>query len=891
MRKFLALASILLASVTFVFGQRVAPEHVPGELLIQLSDNKAIGKLELELQEVDGKETGFNVEKLVSEPMHVWLVSFDDSKIDEESMKLACWKHEMVTVAQYNHIIEQRLTVPTDPNFGSQWQWVNNGGGGGTADSDVDADEAWDITTGGLTATGDTIVVCVIEGGGSNYNHVDLIENHWRNYDEIPGNGIDDDNNGYVDDFNGWNSGGNNGTIGAGGHGTSVSGMIGAKGQNGIGVVGMNWDVKIMQVDMGNIGSGSNPNEANVIAAYTYPLVMRQRYNNSNGAEGAFVVATNASWGIDAADPANAPLWCAFYDTLGKYGILNCGSTTNSALNVDVQGDLPTACPSPYMISVTATDNNDMRTFSGYGQTTIDVGAPGDNIYTTSGSSSYTSTSGTSFAGPLTAGIIALIYSAPCTSMMALANADPEAGANFVRDALFNGVDPKPNLTTETVTGGRVNAFNSLQWVLNNCSGGSCIDAFNLAAGDIIDVEAELSWVSTADSFLFEIREVGAGTWTVDTVLNDTILVDTLLACTDYEYQITNICDGAYGTTSALFSFTTDGCCEAPANILTGSPTNNDVSITFDEVLAAVDYTVFYRPTGTTPWDQATAAGSPYTLTGLDDCTEYEYYIQTNCGAGNFSSGTETFITMGCGACRDLTYCATMGQTSDEWIESIQVGPINNTSGDDNGYGDHTGGSDTLELGMNYNVTLEPGYSGQAFSEYWKIWIDLDHDGAFDDATETVFDSQTAAQNTITGSITMPSTATVGLTRMRVAMKWYSATWDPDLPEPCTATYDYGEIEDYCVYLKNDSGSGVGLEETELRAFEVFPNPTEGVVQIQGIDGTFNLQVVNATGQKVMELPVNGPTQIDMKDLSKGIYFLQLWDNGQLIGAERLIKQ
>ena len=115
--------------------------------------------------------------------------------------------------------------------------------------------------------------------------------------------------------------------------------MIGAKGNNNIAVTGANWDVKLMVLNM-----GGNLTQANVVSAYTYPLVMRQLWNNSNGTEGAFVVATSASWGIDGANPSSYPLWCQFYDTLGVYGILNVGATTNSNLDVDQAGDMPTAC-------------------------------------------------------------------------------------------------------------------------------------------------------------------------------------------------------------------------------------------------------------------------------------------------------------------------------------------------------------------------------------------------------------------------------------------------------------------------------------------------------------------------------------------------------------------
>ncbi len=108
---------------------------------------------------------------------------------------------------------------------------------------------------------------------------------------EICGNSIDDDGNGYVDDVRGWNTPNGDDDVYSGGHGTQCAGMVGATGNNSIGVVGANWHVKLMPVNYGGVG------EAEVVEAYTYPLVMRRLYNASNGTEGAFVVATSASWG------------------------------------------------------------------------------------------------------------------------------------------------------------------------------------------------------------------------------------------------------------------------------------------------------------------------------------------------------------------------------------------------------------------------------------------------------------------------------------------------------------------------------------------------------------------------------------------------------------------
>jgi len=384
---------ILFMLVAFTsIAQKESP-YVPGELLVQISADADPAQIAQDLSAINGVETSIEASKLLSKHSRIWKFTFDADAFQSRDIKSIFWQHPGVEIVQYNHYVTLRET-PNDPDYGSQWHHND------FTDNDIDSEEAWDITTGGTTAFGDEIVVCVIEGG--NLNHVDLEGNKWVNEGEIPDDGIDNDGNGYIDDYDGWNVGNNDDSgVFNGGHGTQVMGMIGAKGNNDLGVAGVNWDVKIMSVAGENIGS-----EASVIAAYDYAMNMRMLYNETGGAQGAFVVATNASWGIDNGDASSIPLWCGFYDTLGENGILNCGATANNNVNIDVVGDIPTACASDYMISVTATNSADVRTFSGYGATTIDLGAPGEAVWTTQGTNGYGSTSGTSFASPLTAGAI-----------------------------------------------------------------------------------------------------------------------------------------------------------------------------------------------------------------------------------------------------------------------------------------------------------------------------------------------------------------------------------------------------------------------------------------------------------------------------------------------------
>ena len=431
---------------------------VPGEVIVKLDKRFQPEVITDKGIFYHGIPADLQLKETLSALSCIYLFSYDDVAMNEDMMLRSLNGLPFVEAAQLNHYVEERAT-PNDPQFGSQWHHID------ASDNDIDSDLAWDITTGGATANGDRIVVAVLEGGGSNYNHVDLIDNHWVNSAEVPGNGIDDDGNGFVDDYNGWNAGSNNDAIAAGGHGTSVSGMIGATGNNGNGGAGVNWDVDIMQVDM-----GGGLTESNVIAAYNYPYTMRNLYNTSGGTQGAFVVATNASWGIDGANPANYPVWCAYYDDLGAVGILNCGATANNNVNIDVVGDMPTGCGSDYMVAVTATNSSDVRTFSGYGATTIDLGAPGENVFLPSGSTGYGGTSGTSFASPCVAGGIALVYSAPCADLASNALLTPQATADAVRSYILNGVDQVANLAGETVTGGRLNVRNALDLAIEDCN-------------------------------------------------------------------------------------------------------------------------------------------------------------------------------------------------------------------------------------------------------------------------------------------------------------------------------------------------------------------------------------------------------------------------------------
>jgi subtilisin family serine protease len=403
--------------------------YVPGEVIVMLKHGESTQKLVNSLGSIN-----LQVKEPVVDYMNIWLFKFDNSRTSEQNALFEIRKISAVAVAQLNHYVSNRSQViPNDPSFGQQWSLNNTGQSGGTPDADIDAPEAWGLTTSGLTAAGDTIVVAIVDGGFY-FNHPDL--HFWKNWFEIPANGIDDDNNGYVDDVNGWNAVSNNGTIGTDNHGSHCSGIAGATGNNSIGVSGVNWNIQIMGVQ------GSSSNEA---------VVLR-----------AFVVVTSSSFGVDYGQPANYPLWCAFYDSLGTAGILSAGATANLNINIDVQGDIPTACPSNWLITVTNTTNTDAKNSgAAYGLTTIDLGAPGTSVYSTTSAGNYANMTGTSMATPHVAGAVGFLFSVAPLNWIQQYKANPGPYALQIKQKIMQGVDPKPSLQNITVSGGRLNIYNS----------------------------------------------------------------------------------------------------------------------------------------------------------------------------------------------------------------------------------------------------------------------------------------------------------------------------------------------------------------------------------------------------------------------------------------------
>ncbi len=420
------------------------------QVIIQLQPDVILADFVKDANAVSRFAKQLKIEKTLAERQRIYLLGASQI-LDRQAFILFLKNRPEVRSASWNAPVNYRDSIPNDTLYNLQWDMERIG-----------APKVWEVTTGGQTVHGHEIVVAVLDKG-FDIIHPDLINNAWVNADEIPNDGIDNDGNGHEDDVYGWNFRQDSPIFSVEKHGTSVSGIIGASGNNGIGTAGINWDVKLMFLAVEYVDE--------VIAAFSYVLDMREKYNLTNGQAGAFVVVTNGSFGIDGVKCSEQPAWGAMYDPLGEAGVLSVAATANADWNVDEVGDIPTSCPSEFLISVTNTDQGDNRNAgAAYGPLNIDLGAPGQSTPTPSTGSTYREDfSGTSSACPHVAGSIALLYSLPCTDIDSLAFADPAECARLMREAILLNTDAVPSMANETVTGGRLNVYEAMKYLHSYC--------------------------------------------------------------------------------------------------------------------------------------------------------------------------------------------------------------------------------------------------------------------------------------------------------------------------------------------------------------------------------------------------------------------------------------
>lgn len=337
--------------------------------------------------------------------------------------------------------LRRTLATPNDPSFNRQWPLANTGANNGISGADIDAAAAWDVRT-----DASEIIVAVIDTG-VRLDHPDLAANLWRNPLEIPGNGRDDDGNGYVDDVHGINA-----ITGTGnpsddtGHGTHVAGIIGAVGNNGVGISGVAWRVRIMPLKFlgGVAGRGST---SDAIECIDYAI-----------RQGAHII--NASYGIEAGpvpffDPAEFDAVRQARDA----GIIFVAAAGNDGADLDLLAHYPASYRLENVVAVGNSANRDEPSpSSNFGSGSVELFAPGTEVYSLSNSTlnPYATQSGTSMAAPHVAGALALVKAQfPNDTYRQLIN------------RVLRGVEPVPALTGRAQTGGRLNLDRALRSTTN----------------------------------------------------------------------------------------------------------------------------------------------------------------------------------------------------------------------------------------------------------------------------------------------------------------------------------------------------------------------------------------------------------------------------------------
>ena len=460
-------------------GEFAGGDYVPGELLVKFRSPVTEREIRSVLKEL-GATPIRTLDRI--QVRHVALG--EGVNVEQALRRLAeAPQAELIEFAEPNWIVTLH-DAPSDPLRADLYGMHNVGQTGGQIDADIDALEAWQVTTGSPS-----VVVAILDTG-IDYTHEDLAANIWTNPGEIPDNGVDDDGNGYVDDVRGWDFwNGDNDPLDGHGHGTHTAGTVGAVGDNGLGVVGVAASTTLMPLQI--LSSSGQGDVALTAEAVLYA-------SSFEDAEGNKIVrVTNNSYGFPRKSKT-------LENALSGCGALYVCSAGND-------GSTRPKYPAGYsttleeVIAVAATDHNDdLASFSNYSSSWVQLGAPGVNTLSCQPHDTYASRSGTSMAAPHVAGTAALLLAQ-----------DPSLTVAGLRGAVLSAVDPIPSLAGTTVTGGRINARLAVGAPELPPDGAPPDTVVDLGPSGVSDDSITLSWIAPADDagapssgpvYLYDIR-------------------------------------------------------------------------------------------------------------------------------------------------------------------------------------------------------------------------------------------------------------------------------------------------------------------------------------------------------------------------------------------------
>ncbi|HHC79753.1 MAG TPA: T9SS type A sorting domain-containing protein [Flavobacteriia bacterium] len=464
-------------------------------------------------------------------------------------------------------------------------------------------------------------------------------------------------------------------------------------------------------------------------------------------------------------------------------------------------------------------------------------------------------------------------------------------GATRMRVSLkYNGIPT----ACETFTYGEVEDY-----TINIVAGGGADTQApsapgNLTSANVTQTSVDLSWTASTDNVGVTGYDVYQGTTVIATVTATNYQVTGLTASTAYAFSVK--AKDAAGNVSAA-SNTVNVTTQAPPDAQAPTAPSNLTASNVTQSSADLSWTASTDNVGVTGYDVyqgatviATVTTTNYQVTGLAASTAYTFSVKAKDAAGNVSaaSNSVTVTTLA----NTITYCSSKGNNVNfEYIDLVAIGGINNATGANGGYGDFTALSGGLPYGSN-TIVVSAGFSSSSYTENWRVWIDFNKNGVFENSEQMVNGSSSSAGN-LSYTFTVPTTALAGNTRMRVSMKWNGT------PTSCE-TFSYGEVEDYTVNIGSTTGiagfntSAVHIDgelgnEVSLFNANIYPNPTSGSITIQLRDSrNASYKIINMIGQTVKQGAIDG-NSINVTRLKSGMYFVEVND-GQKSILSKLIK-
>jgi hypothetical protein len=335
--------------------------------------------------------------------------------------------------------------------------------------------------------------------------------------------------------------------------------------------------------------------------------------------------------------------------------------------------------------------------------------------------------------------------------------------------------------------------------------------------------------------------------------------------------------------------------CNTPTGLTSSSVTSTSATVSWGTATGATSYNLQYKVSTASTWTTKTGISTTSSnLTGLTPGTTYNYQVQSVCSGGTTSaySTAASFTTTASGG---ITYCTTQGSTGYEYINKVVLGTINNTSGNNNGYRDYTNLSTNLAAGGSASITVTPGFTGLSYPEYWRVFIDYNHNGILNDAGEMITVGN--GSSSVTKSFTVPSTATSGATRMRIVMHYASARTNP------CGTFSDGEAEDYTVNITGGTFAGLAslnnANSSSLNSLLVTPNPVKGsstnLVLQSTKTGPVNIKVTDLAGRILRTETINGIIagknnySLNDLDLLPGTYVIVAEQSNNIIARSQFI--